>query len=126
MLWVGRASTVPHLDPSLRIEAVQPGDVADHAALEARIFGLAERDSEFRRAQLSEALRRGGLRAYLVRIDGEAVAVARLSQGEGVAGLYGVGVAESWRGRGIGAAHHHGRNPGGTGDGQPARLAVGR
>ena len=35
-LWVGHASIVPHLDPSLRIEAVQahqPDSIADHEAL---------------------------------------------------------------------------------------------
>ena len=44
----------------------------------------------------------GSLRAYVVRVDGEPVAVARLSQGQGVAGIYAVGVREPWRGKGYG------------------------
>ena len=103
VLWVGRASVVPHLDPRMRIEAVQPDRVADHEALERHIFGLPEARAEERRAATAAALAGGQLRAYVVRVDEEPVAVARLSQGEGVAGIYAVGVAERWRRQGYGA-----------------------
>jgi ribosomal protein S18 acetylase RimI-like enzyme len=44
----------------------------------------------------------GRLRAYVVRIGGEPVAVARISMGERDACLYAIGVAEEWRRKGIG------------------------
>jgi ribosomal protein S18 acetylase RimI-like enzyme len=100
--WVGRASVVPHLDPSLRIEAVQPAGVRDHEELERSIFGFPSAAAQQRRDALASALAGGKLRAYVVRLDDEPVAVARLSQGEGVAGLYGIGVAEGRRGQGLG------------------------
>lgn len=102
LLWVGAASVVPHLDPNLRIEAVQPKNVEAHQELEAAIFGLGRRGLVARGNDLGDALASGHLRAYLVRIGGEPVAVARLSVGEHDAGLYGVGVAQAWRRRGIG------------------------
>ena len=102
VMWVGHASIVPHLDASLRIEAVRPGDVADHEALEGRVFRLPKKEAADRRQRLSAALERGGLRAYVVRVGGEPVAVARLSQGDGVSGLYGIGVSDAWRRKGMG------------------------
>ncbi len=57
---------------------------------------------EARRRELSDALLAGGLRAFVVRLDGEPIAVARLSQGEGVAGIYALGVDRAWQGRGYG------------------------
>jgi ribosomal protein S18 acetylase RimI-like enzyme len=103
VLWVGRASVVPHLDPRMRIEAVKPDRVADHETLERRIFGLPEARADERRAATADALAGGQLRAYVVRVDEEPVAVARLSQGDGVAGIYAVGVEERWRRQGYGA-----------------------
>ncbi len=102
VMWVGRAPVVPHLDPALRIEAVQPGAVDDHLSLEARIFGLGERDGQRRHERLAEALRGGSLRAYVVRAGREPVAVARLSLLGGACGLYGIGVAEGRRRQGLG------------------------
>jgi ribosomal protein S18 acetylase RimI-like enzyme len=102
VLWVGAASVVPHLDPSLRLEAVQPKNVEAHQLLEAQVFGLGRRGLVARGNDLGDALAGGHLRAYVVRIDGEPVAVARLSVGEHDAGLYGIGVAEAYRRRGIG------------------------
>jgi ribosomal protein S18 acetylase RimI-like enzyme len=102
VLWVGRASVVPHLDASLRIEAVQPRSAADHERIERQVFGLPERESRERVESLGHALETGRLRAYIVRIGDEPVAVARLSQGEGVAGLYGIGVVEERRRQGLG------------------------
>ena len=102
VLWVGHASVVPHLDPRLRFEAVQPRAVAEHETLERDIFGVDPNRAGARRAELSDALAAGGLRAFLVRLDDEPIAVARLSQGEGVAGIYALGVAHAWRGKGYG------------------------
>ena len=102
VLWVGRASVIPHLDPSMRIEAVQPRSVTTHEAVEREIFGIPESEAEARRVLLAGALTAGGFRAFVVRVNDEPVAVARLSQGDGVAGIYGLGVREPWRGRGYG------------------------
>lgn len=102
VMWVGRASVIAHLDTRMRIEAVQPRSVDTHEAVEREIFGLPEEQAEARREALRVALGTGSLRAYVVRIDDEPVAVARLSQGQGVAGIYAVGVREPWRGQGYG------------------------
>jgi ribosomal protein S18 acetylase RimI-like enzyme len=102
VMWVGRASVIAHLDPRMRIEAVQPKSVETHEAVEREIFGLPDDQVEGRREALRTALGSGSLRAYVVRVDDEPVAVARLSQGQGVAGLYGVGVRAPWRGKGYG------------------------
>jgi ribosomal protein S18 acetylase RimI-like enzyme len=105
LLWVGHASIVPHLDPSLRIEAVQAehaGSIADHEALERLAFGIPAERAEDRRARLAEAVGTGSLRAFIVRVEGEPAAVARLSQGDGVAGLTGIGVHPDRRRRGLG------------------------
>lgn len=102
VLWVGKASVVPHLDPSLRIEAVQPKSVDAHQQLEAAVFGLGRHGLVARGNDLGDALAGGHLRAYVVRINDEPVALARLSVGEHDAGLYGIGVAQAWRRRGIG------------------------
>ncbi len=102
VLWVAHASVVPHLDRSLRFEAVQPRSVADHEELERRVFGADPARAEARRKELAKALAGGRLRAFLLRLQGEPIAVARLSQGEGVAGIHGLGVAPDWRGKGYG------------------------
>ena len=100
--WVGHASVVPHLDPLLRIEAVQPRSVAAHEQLERGIFGIDDRQAERRRATLVASLERRRVRAWIVWLGDEPVAVARLSQGPGVAGIHGVGVVSERRGQGFG------------------------
>ena len=102
VMWVGHASVVPHLDPGLRIEAVQPRKLETHEALERQIFGIGADQVERRRGALGAALADGRLRAWTVWVGDEPVAVARLSQGEGAAGLQGIGVRESHRGLGYG------------------------
>jgi len=102
VMWVGHASVVPHLDPRLRFEAVQSRAVEDHEALEREVFGVDPGRADARREELREALAAGGLRAFVVRLDDEPIAVARLSQGDGVAGIYALGVAHAWRGQGYG------------------------
>jgi ribosomal protein S18 acetylase RimI-like enzyme len=102
VLWVGHASVVPHLDPGLRIEAVQRRTLATHAALESRIFGIAWPRVEPRREALAAAMEAGRVRAWVVWHGDEPVAVARLSQAGGVAALQGIGVVEDRRGQGFG------------------------
>lgn len=102
VMWVGHASIVPHLDPLMRIEAVQPRSLPTHEALERQIFGLSADQVEQRRDVLSESLRAGRLRAWIIWLDQEPMAVARLSQGDGTAGLQGIGVIEGRRGQGYG------------------------
>jgi ribosomal protein S18 acetylase RimI-like enzyme len=102
VLWVGHASVVPHLDPRLRIEAVQPRSLHTHEALETSIFGIGRAQAERRRPSLAAALEAGRMRAWIVWLEDEPVAVARMSQGDGVAGLQGIGVVEGRRGQGFG------------------------
>lgn len=102
VLWVGHASVVPHLDPRLRIEAVQSRSLPLHEEVEAGIFGLDRGLAERRRPAVAEALESGRIRAWIVWLDDEPVAVARLSQGEGVAALHGIGVVEGRRHQGFG------------------------
>jgi ribosomal protein S18 acetylase RimI-like enzyme len=102
VLWVGHASVVPHLDPLMRIEAVQPRSMSTHEALERQIFGIGADQADRRRTALTEALEAGRVRAWIVWLDDEPVAVARLSQGQGTAGLQGIGVTRERRGQGYG------------------------
>lgn len=98
-----RQPGVPHLDATLRLEAVTPRAAAECQALEQQAFGLSDQFAAARTEQLAEALARGALRAYLVRLDGQAVASARLSAADGVAAITGVGVAPALRGKGFGS-----------------------
>lgn len=102
VMWVGHASVVPHLDPRLQFEAVQARSVDDHEALEREVFGVDPNRADARREELRDALEAGRLRAFVVRLDEQPIAVARLSQGDGVAGIYALGVAEGWRRQGYG------------------------
>jgi len=98
----GRAAVVPHLDPSMRIEAVRASALQTHEQLERRIFGIGADQADRRRNAIGAALGSGRLRAWVVWLGDEPVAVARLSQGEGAAGLQGIGVVEERRGQGYG------------------------
>ncbi len=102
VMWVGHASVVPHLDPTLRIEALQPRSVAKHEAIERQIFGIAEGLAEQRRKATASALEEGTMRGWIVWLEQEPVAVARLSQGKGVAALQGIGVTRVRRNQGFG------------------------
>jgi ribosomal protein S18 acetylase RimI-like enzyme len=102
VLWTRRPSVVPHLDPALRIESVTERTAPEHEALERRIFGLSTSGRDSRIDSVRAGLAAGTLRGYLVRSGGEAVAVARLSLTDRLAGLYGVGVAADRRRQGLG------------------------
>lgn len=103
VMWVGHASIVPHLDPLLRIEALQVKSVADHEHIEREIFGIAPSEAERRRKAVTAALEAGTARGWIVWLDEEPVAVARMAQGDGVAALQGIGVVEARRRQGFGA-----------------------
>lgn len=98
-----RQPGVPHLDPSLRLEAVTPRSAAECQALEQQAFGLSDQYATFRTEQLAAAIERGDLRVFMVRLRGAAVASARLSQADGAAAISGVGVAQEQRGKGFGS-----------------------
>jgi GNAT superfamily N-acetyltransferase len=102
VMWVGHASVVPHLDPLMRIEAVQPRSLDIHQAVEGRIFDISADQAARRRDALAATLETGTLRAWIVWVGDEPVAVARLSRGDGTAGLQGIGVIEERRGQGYG------------------------
>ena len=102
VMWVGRAAVVPHLDPDMRIEAVRPSALETHERLEREIFGIGADQVERRRTALAAALESGRVRSWVVWLADRPVAVARFSQGAGVAGLQGIGVVREHRGRGYG------------------------
>ena len=102
IMWTRTPPGVPHLDPSLRIEAVTSRTAADYEALERQIFDLPADFATQRTAGLSYSISAGWMRAFLVRLNGEAVATARLAAGDGVAGIFGVGVIAKERRRGLG------------------------
>ena len=100
--WVAHASVVPHLDPALRFEAVQPRTVADHEELERRVFGADPTPRRGAPAGARDGARGRPPAGVGASPRGEPIAVARLSQGDGVAGIHGLGVAREWRGHGYG------------------------
>ena len=102
VLWTRRAAPVPHLDPSLRLEAVTARSAAEHEDLERHIFGVPESSAAGRLAGTRRGIDDGTLRAFLLRSRGEAIAVARLSLREGMAALAGIGVTPGRRGEGLG------------------------
>jgi predicted GNAT family acetyltransferase len=81
---------------------VQARSLETHEALERRIFRIGADQAERRRAALGRALEAGRLRAWIVWLGDEPVAVARLSQGDGATGLQGIGVVQEHRGQGYG------------------------
>jgi ribosomal protein S18 acetylase RimI-like enzyme len=102
MLWTRRAAAVPHLDLDLRLEAVTARRVDEYETVERAIFGVNEAERDDRRSALRRTLGAGLVRAYLVRVGGEAVGTGRLLVEDGVAVIHGLGVAESRRRAGIG------------------------
>ncbi len=102
ILWTRRGAVVPHLDPWLRVEAVTARTAALYEQLEREVFELSATSAEDRASLLVRAVEAGRLRAYLVRLHGEPVAVARLTARDGIAALYGIGVAGHARRQGLG------------------------
>lgn len=101
IMWTREPPGVPHLDPLLRLEAVTSRSAAHYERVEREIFGLGEDFAAQRTAGLSYSLSAGWLRAYLVRLNGEPVATARLALGDGIGCIFGVGVVPEQRRRGL-------------------------
>lgn len=102
-MWTRRAGVVPHLDASMRIEAVTEASAPEYESLERTIFAVSPLEADERVAALRETIAQGAQRAYLVRVGREPVATARLAARDGVAALHGIGVAARWRRRGYGS-----------------------
>ena len=102
-LFTRHAPIVPHLDPGLRVEAVTRATAFETAQLEAEAFGLPSPNWIPERTELiARAVESGTIRAFLLRLVGEPVATLRLTSGDRVAGIHGVGVAAKHRRRGYG------------------------
>lgn len=101
-MYTRQAPVVPHLEPDLRVEAVTPASAGDCVRLETLVFGLPPEQLAPRIERLSESLRSGRLRAFLLRLVREPLAGARLTPGPGVAVVTAVGVAPRHRRRGYG------------------------
>ena len=95
--------TNPHLDPTLRIEAVTPSTARECVELEITNFGLPLNEIEPRTEWLAESVRNGSERAFIVRLMHKPVASARLIPGRGgTACLSAINVVAAQRGRGYG------------------------
>jgi N-acetylglutamate synthase len=103
VMWTRRPPLVPHLDPSLRVEAITPRTAAVQQSVEQEAFGLPPAQAAERAERLAAAVEGGELRGFLVLVHGAPVATARLSKGDGVAALSGVSVAAAHRRRGYGS-----------------------
>jgi len=103
VMWTRRPPVVPHLDPQTRLEGATRRSAAEYESLERVVFGLPEARSRERMEGLIAAVDGGELRAFLVRLHGAPVAVARVALAESVAGIYAVGVAPDRRRMGFGA-----------------------
>jgi ribosomal protein S18 acetylase RimI-like enzyme len=93
---------VPHLDPTLRVEAVTPTSALDLIKLETEVFGLMPQEVGEQAELLANSVVDGTTRGFLLRLDGKAVASARLVLGPTVAGLHGIAVDARERRRGYG------------------------
>ncbi len=102
VMWTRRAAVVPHLDPSLRLEAVTRRTAAEYESVERAIFGLSDAGARERGEALVRGVESGSIRAYVVRLHGEPVATARLSARDGIAALSGLGVVAEHRREGFG------------------------
>ncbi|MFI5253832.1 MAG: GNAT family N-acetyltransferase [Candidatus Limnocylindrales bacterium] len=102
LLWTRRARAVPHLDLELRLEAVTARGADEYESVERAIFGVLPSERDDRRAALRRGLAAGLVRAYLVRVGGEAVATARLLTEGGLGVIHGLGVVDGRRRQGIG------------------------
>jgi ribosomal protein S18 acetylase RimI-like enzyme len=101
-MWTRHPAVVPHLDPTLRVEAVTAATALDAVRLETEVFGLMPAEMGESAELLAEAVTDGSTRAFLLRLGEVVVASARLVPGPGVAGLHAVGVDARYRRRGYG------------------------
>jgi len=103
VMWTRHPPTVPHLDPSLRVEAVTRRSAAEFEQVEREVFGVAVSRAQERAQRVVAGVEAGEFRAYLVRLRGSSVATARLAPGRGVAGIFGVAVSAGYRRQGYGS-----------------------
>lgn len=103
VMWTRHPPPVPHLDTTLRVEAVTRSSAREFEAVEREVFGIEAARAEQRTERITAGVAAGELRAYLVRLRGEPVASARLAAGRGVAGIFGVAVVAGHRRRGYGS-----------------------
>jgi len=101
-MYTRQAAVVPHLEAELRVEAVTPDSAAECVRLETLVFGLPAEQLPLRVRRLTDSVRTGRLRAFLLRLAREPLASARLTPGDGVAAISAVGVAPRQRRRGYG------------------------
>lgn len=102
-MWTRRAGVVPHLDASMRIEAVTRASAPEYETVERAIFAVSPVEADERVAALAGTIEAGTQRAYLVRVGKEPIATARLAARDGTAALHGIGVAARWRRHGYGS-----------------------
>lgn len=95
-------AVVPHLDRSLRLEAVTPATALDCVRLEMANFGLPTDQTAEGAERLTRLVTSGKVRAFLLRLMAEPVASARLTAGPGIASLTAIGTAVRQRRRGYG------------------------
>lgn len=103
VMWTRHPPTVPHLDLSLRVEAVTRRSAAEFEQVEREVFGVAASRADERVQRVVAGVGAGDFRAYLVRLRGSPVATARLAAGRGVAGIFGVAVSTAHRRQGYGS-----------------------
>jgi ribosomal protein S18 acetylase RimI-like enzyme len=101
-MYTRQAAVVPHLEPDLRVEAVTPDSAAECVRLETLVFGLPAEQLPLRVERLTDSVRSGQLRGFMLRLVREPLASARLTPGDGVAAVSAVGVAPRHRRRGYG------------------------
>jgi ribosomal protein S18 acetylase RimI-like enzyme len=101
-MYTRHAAVVPHLDPRLRVEAVTPASALDAVNIETSAFGLMPQEVGEQAELLAHSVADGTTRAFLLRLDGQAVASARLVPGPLVAGLHAIGVDSRQRRLGYG------------------------
>jgi ribosomal protein S18 acetylase RimI-like enzyme len=101
-MWTRHPAVVPHLEPRLRVEAVTPASALDSVRLETDVFGLMPEEVGEQAELLANSVADGTTRAFLLLLDGRAVATARLVPGPLVAGLHAIAVDSRQRRRGYG------------------------
>ena len=69
-MWTRHPAVVPHLDPSLRVEAVTPESALDAVRLETDVFGLMPQEVGEQAELLADSAADGTTRAFLLRLDG--------------------------------------------------------
>jgi ribosomal protein S18 acetylase RimI-like enzyme len=105
IMYTRQPRVVPHLDPTLRLEAVTPATALECSRLETAAFGLDPAWMAESATLLARAIEAGAIRGFMVRLAGEPIASARLVTGlpnSPVASLHAIAVAQRHRRRGYG------------------------